>query len=40
MTLSSIQQKIESEVAKAKAASDKVGKTSKEAAAALYVRVR
>lgn len=38
MTMSSIQDAIEAEVAKAKAASEQYGKTSKEAAAAWYVR--
>lgn len=38
MTMNSIQEKIEVEVAKAKEASEKYGKTSKEAAAAWYVR--
>lgn len=37
MTMSSIQDAIEAEVAKAKAASEQYGKTSKEAAAAWYV---
>lgn len=40
MRMSNIQETIQTEIAKAKEASEKFGKTSKEAAAAWYVRFR